>query len=158
MAALAGRIERIEARAEIDDLVAQYALGADRRNDPAILGPLFSEDATWEAEGFAALDGRPAIAEGLARLAQERVIWSIHYMIAPLIRFTSDDTATCQWYLWEVLTMLQDDGPHDQWFGGWYDSEVAKTAEGWKFTKVVLDVRLQSDLQPPLGFRKAFAG
>lgn len=155
IADLARRLERVEARAEITDLVARYALGADRKNDPAILGPLFSTDATWAAEGFAALVGRAAIAEGLARLAQERVLWSIHYMIAPLIRFTSDSTGTCQWYLWEVCTMQEANGPQDQWFGGWYDSEVERTGEGWKFGKVVLDVRLQSELQPPLGFRKA---
>lgn len=154
IAALAERLERVEARAEITDLVAQYALGADRKNDPEILGPLFSTDATWAAEGFAALVGRAAIAEGLARLARERVLWSIHYMIAPLIRFNSARSATCQWYLWEVCTMQEEQGPQDQWLGGWYDSEVERTAEGWKFTKVVLDVRLQSELQPPLSFRK----
>lgn len=150
------RLWRIEARAAIADMVALYARGADRCNDPAILGPLFAPDATWTAEGFAALEGREAIARGLAELAQSRVRWSIHYMIAPHIDLSADGmSATCHWYLWELCTMQAADGTRDEWLGGWYDSKVKWTDDGWKFTMVRLDVRLQGEAVPSWTLKKA---
>lgn len=154
-ASLEQRLAVIEARAEITDLVARYALGADRLNDPAIMGPLFAEDATWSAEGFAALKGRAAIASGLAAIAAQKVLWSIHFMVAPLVTVAPDEAhGTCQWYLWELCTMQTDDGPRDQWLGGWYDSTVALTDEGWKFKDVTLDIRVQGQIAPDLAFKK----
>lgn len=150
------RLQRIEARNEIGDLVARYALGADRKNDPAIMGPLFSRQATWAAEGFAVLEGRDAIARGLAAIAADKVLWSIHFMVAPLITLADDGrSGTCQWYLWELCTMQGPDGPCDNWLGGWYDSLVAREEDGWKFTRVVLDIRVQGDATPPWSLKKA---
>jgi hypothetical protein len=150
------RLWRIEAQAAITDMVALYARGADRGNDPAILGPLFAPDATWAAEGFAALEGRDAIARGLAELAATRVRWSIHYMIAPLIKLSSEGrSATCHWYLWELCTMQTVEGLRDEWLGGWYDSKVKWTDDGWKFTTVRLDVRLQGEAAPSWTLKKA---
>ena len=118
------RLRRLEACEAIRKLIATYAVGADRKNDPAILGPLFSADAVWEADGVAHLVGRDAIAAGLSRLANEFVTWSLHYMVSPLIDV--DDTvlsAHCRWYLWELCTMNQGAGhAADTWYGGWYDS------------------------------------
>ncbi|MGE4410008.1 MAG: nuclear transport factor 2 family protein [Sphingobium sp.] len=149
------RLTAIEARAAITDLVARYALGADRLNDPAILGPLFATDATWSAEGFGALEGRETIAAGLAAIAREKVLWSIHFMVAPVITLSDDGrTGTCQWYLWELCTMQTDDGPKDQWLGGWYDGTVSLTEEGWRLQTVFLDIRVQGDIAPPLFFKK----
>lgn len=155
-ASIEQRLSRMEALAEIGNLVARYARGADRKNDPAILGPLFSDDATWAAEGFPAFEGRAAIAAGLAAIAAEKVLWSIHFMISPLIELSDDGrSAVCQWYLWELCTMQGPDGPQDQWLGGWYDSLVALKDDGWKFTKVQLDIRLQGDATPPWALKKA---
>ncbi len=157
-ASLEQRLEAIEARAAITDLVARYALGADRLNDPAIMGPLFAADATWSAEGFAALEGREAITSGLAAIAAEKVLWSIHFMVAPLITLAPGCTrGTCQWYLWELCTMQTDDGAQDQWLGGWYDSTVALTDEGWRFKTVILDIRVQGEIAPALAFKKPAA-
>jgi len=149
------RLEALEARAAITDLVARYALGADRRNDPAIMGPLFAADATWSAEGFAALEGRDAIAAGLAAIAAEKILWSIHFMVAPIITLSNDRrSATCQWYLWELCTMQADHGPQDRWLGGWYDATVTRTEEVWRLQTVILDIRVQGDIAPALSFKK----
>lgn len=146
----------MEARAEIGDLVAHYAQGADRRNDPAIMGPLFSEHATWAAEGFSVLKGRAAIVAGLSGIAADQVLWSIHFMVSPLITLADDGrSGTCQWYLWELCTMQGADGPSDTWLGGWYDSLVGLEEDGWKFTKVLLDIRVRGDVTPPWAFKKA---
>lgn len=149
------RLARLEARAEISDLVARYALGADRKNDPAILGPLFTEDGVWSAAGFGELAGREAVAAGLAAIAAERVLWSIHYMVSPLVELSDDgETARCRWYLWELCTMAEETGPTDNWFGGWYDGDLRKTADGWRFSRVHLDVRLQGEALPQWQLKK----
>lgn len=154
-ASLEQRLAAVEARADITDLVARYAQGADRLNDPAIMGPLFAADATWSAEGFAALKGRAAIASGLAAIAAEKILWSIHFMVAPLITLSPDGVSgVCQWYLWELCTMQTDEGPKDQWLGGWYDSHVVLTDEGWRFKTVILDIRVQGAIAPALAFKK----
>lgn len=149
------RLRRIEARNSITDLVARYAHGADRKNDPAIMGPLFADDGVWLAEGFATFTGRAAIEEGLSSIAASRVLWSIHYMVAPLVELADDClSARCSWYLWELCTMETDNGPEDQWLGGWYDSILIWTGDEWKFSKVTLDIRLQGPATPGWTFKK----
>lgn len=155
---LESRLAALEARSEIGDLIAKYARGADRQNDPDILGPLFADDATWSAEGFAAFEGREAIAAGLAEIASSRVLWTIHYMVAPLIEFGPDEiSATCTWYLWELCTLQENGVATDSWFGGWYDSQLIKTVAGWRFSRVVLDVRLEGEALPAWKFKKSAA-
>lgn len=155
------RLARLEARADIADLVARYAHGADRKNDPAIMGPLFADDAVWTAEGFGTLRGRETIASSLAAVAAERVTWSIHYMVSPHVELAPDlKTARCHWYLWEPCTMAgeglgaNDGAEADTWLGGWYHSELAATDAGWRFTRVELVIRLQGEAQPPWQLKK----
>ncbi|GAD50193.1 hypothetical protein NT2_07_01930 [Caenibius tardaugens NBRC 16725] len=153
------RLAALEARAAITDLVSRYALGADRRNDPALMGPLFAADGSWSSEGFAALEGREAIAAGLAAIAADKVLWSIHFMVAPVITLADTGmSGSCQWYLWELCTMQTDEGPQDQWLGGWYDATVSNTEDGWRFQTVVLDIRTQGNIAPPLFLKKSAAG
>lgn len=149
------RLRRVETRNEISDLVATYAIGADRKNDPEIMRTLFTEDGTWFAEGFPLLQGREAIAEGLAKAAAETVLWSFHCMMPPLIVIDEEcKSATCRWYLWECLTWQTNSGAQDQWFGAWYDSKTVLTDEGWKFSSVVLDIRVRGEVSPPWFFKK----
>ncbi len=150
------RLDRIESIEAIRAMVARYAIGADRRNDPEIMGPLFSEDAVWESEGFSRYVGRSAIAEGLAAIAAERVLWTIHYMVSPLIELDMDGAgARCRWHLWELATMRGEDGAvSDNWFGGWYDARLARTDDGWCFTSVLLDVRLTGRAEPAWDYKK----
>lgn len=143
--ALELRLRRMEACEAIRSLIATYAIGADRKNDPAIMGPLFSANATWEADGIVRLDGREAIAQGLADLAQQFVTWSLHYMISPLIEVdTAAESATCRWYLWELCTMNQGEGAADTWYGGWYDSRLSLHDGAWLFDWVKLEPRIAS--------------
>ncbi|WP_411817210.1 nuclear transport factor 2 family protein [Hyphococcus sp. DH-69] len=145
------RLRRVEASEAIRQLIAVYAVGADRKNDPNILGPLFSENAVWEANGIVRLQGRDAIAKGLSKLAKEFVTWSLHYMVSPLINLDNTvQKATCRWYLWELCTMShEDEGVADTWYGGWYDSRLSYHEEGWLFDWVKLDPRLASSTETP---------
>lgn len=152
----AERLDRIESIEAIRAMVARYAIGADRRNDPEIMGPLFADDAVWEAEGFARHVGREAIAKGLAAIAADRILWTIHYMVSPLIELGADGAgARCRWHLWELATMrCEDDAVSDNWLGGWYDARLTKAVEGWFFTSVVLDVRLTGRAVPQWDYKK----
>lgn len=145
------RLRRIEAAEAIRQLIATYAVGADRKNDPAILGPLFGTDAEWQLIGVAHLTGREAIAAGLSQIAKTYVTWSVHYMVSPLIELAEDAlSATCRWYLWELATMKQADGTEaDTWYGGWYDSRLSVHDGVWLFDQVQLHPRLDSPNATP---------
>lgn len=145
------RLARVEAREAIRDQVARYALGADRRNDPEIMGPLFAPDASWEAAGFGLLRGRAAIAEGLADIGRRQMLWTTHFMVSPLVELDEDAAgARCRWYLWELAKMDDGDGqPRDRWIAGFYDSRLAPFGDAWLFTSVVLDLRLMADTGAP---------
>jgi hypothetical protein len=151
------RLRRIEARQFIEDMITRYAMGGDRKNDPAIFGPLLAEDAVWEAEGFGRFEGRDTITSALSSFAQTHVFWSIHYMTTPLIEFDAElRTARCRWYLWELATMLHEDSPRDSWVGGWYDSNLRDDDGTWHFTYINLDLRLLAEAVPPWGMKKRF--
>ena len=138
------RITRLEDIEAIKSLVTTYARGADRNNDPAILAPLYTEDAVWEAEGFGRHEGIEAIAREMAEVGRETILWSLHYMVSPEIRIADDGkSAECFWYLWELAKMPGKDGqPEDNVIGGWYETKLVKTDGGWKFRHVTLVLKL----------------
>ncbi len=142
-ATLSQRLRRLEAIEAIRRLVGEYARGADRRNDPGILGPLFHEDAVWEAEGFGRCVGRDAIAAHLAQIGTEQIVWSLHYMVSPVVEVNPDlRSARCHWYLWELAQVKEDGAHRAHWIGGWYHSELTEADGIWRFRHVQLDLRL----------------
>lgn len=151
IADLEQRLVRLEAGESIRKLVATYAVGADRKNDPTMLRPLFHPDAVWEADGVGRYEGCDKIAQGLSELGRNFVTWSIHYMISPLIDIDENlRDAKCRWYLWELCTMAQDDGAAaDTWLGGWYDSRLSMRDGTWGFDWVKLEMRLTSARSEP---------
>lgn len=148
---LEARIARLEAVESIRDLVARYALAADRKNDPAMLGPLFHDNATWEATGFDLLAGPDNIAAGLAEIARTKIRWTLHYMVAPFVEFDEGGhSARCRWYLWELASMHSADGADkDTWLGGFYDTTVTLVDGDWRFSTVFLHLLLQGEVHPP---------
>jgi hypothetical protein len=151
------RLQRIEARQFIEDMLARYAMGGDRKNDPAIMGPLFAEDAVWTCEGFGRFEGRDNITAAVSAFAQTHILWSVHYMVSPLIEIDADlRTARCRWYLWELATVTHEGTPRDSWLCGWYDSQLRRINERWEFTYVELDIRLLAEASPPWGIKKPF--
>ena len=144
---LSRRIARLEAVVAVTQLVGHYARGADRRNDPVIMAPLFSRDAVWEARGFGSYRGRNVIAAELARIGEEQIVWTLHYMVSPLVEINEDlCTGTCRWYLWELAQVRQDRADHAppaaHWIGGWYESNVVFEDGQWRFARVLLDLQL----------------
>jgi SnoaL-like domain len=138
------RLARIEAIEAIRRAVARYARGADLKNDPVVMGSLFSDQAVWEANGFGRFEGRSEIVAALSRVAQQRILWCVHYMVDPLIELgPTAQTARCTWYLWELAKMPDETGkPQDSWIAGYYDAALSLTPSGWLFDQVKLDIRL----------------
>jgi SnoaL-like domain len=144
LAQLEKRIARIEAVEAIGNLVAMYARGADRKNDPAVFRKLYDEDSVWEANGFGRFKGRDAIVAATSKVAREQILWCIHYMVDPLIEIApSGKKATCSWYLWELAKMPDDSGAlKDNWIAGYYDSALSKGPKGWVFDQIKFDIRM----------------
>ena len=97
LAEIKGLLEKLEAKLDrlqdveaIQRLIVTYARGCDRGNDPEIIGPCFAEDGTWECKGFGKYHGREKLAKGLHGIAGEKIWWSLHYMISPLIDIALD--------------------------------------------------------------------
>ncbi|WP_165837734.1 nuclear transport factor 2 family protein [Zavarzinia aquatilis] len=146
-AALEGRLDRLESAEAIRDLVGRYALGADRRNDPAIFRDLFTEDAVWEAEGFGRHEGRETILDAISSIAREQIVWTLHFMTSPIIEIDEGgDTARCRWWLWETskIAARPGDAPVAHWLGGTYDSRLRRVDGVWRFRHVTLALSLIS--------------
>lgn len=121
--------------------MTRYALGADRNNDPAILGPLFAKDAEWVCEGFGHYRGRDEIAAERARdrprghPAGRCTTWSRPRRAVPRRPLAP----TSHWYLWELARVGEEAEAH--WIGGWYESRLKKGRKGWRFTHVRLHLK-----------------
>ncbi|EJU14982.1 hypothetical protein LH128_00897 [Sphingomonas sp. LH128] len=147
--ALAAQVRQLHDLEAIRGLIGRYAIGADRQNDPAIMAPLFAEDATWESEGFGRFAGRATIAEALSKTGQEQILWTLHYMISPTI-FLDGDQAHGSWYLWELATIAGADGAaRSVWVGGTYDARFVRRDGGWYFHALILNVKLATPFDTP---------
>ena len=128
----------------VKNLIATYARGADRNNDPEIMAPLFSDDAVWECEGFGRYQGREAIANGLSETGQNDITWTLHYMISPTVQINDDGlSGSGHYYLWELANMRGQSGSIEAcWAGGTYDVELVKRGERWFFHHMRLNLKL----------------
>ena len=115
---------------EVKNQIATYAKGADCRNDAKIMGPLFSEDAVWECEGFGRYEGREEIAENPGWARRTAVTWTLHYMISPIVKINPDaEIGTTTYYLWELANMLGKSGEIEACcVGGNYKVDLVKVA------------------------------
>jgi CDGSH-type Zn-finger protein len=131
----------------ITNLITSYARSCDKGNDPVMLAPLFTDDATWKCGGFGTYHGRETIAAALKAIAGAKIWWSLHYMISPQIEFdASGKRATAFWYLWEAATLpsSETDEAESTWIGGTYDAEVVRVDDRWLFSNMELKLNLAS--------------
>lgn len=144
---LEARLQDIEDREAIVNLIVDYARACDQGNDPKLLDPLFTEDAVWECEGFGRYEGRARLCSALQGIAGEKIWWSLHYMISPRIEIdANNDRATAFWYLWESATIPDSatDKPEPHWIGATYDAIVVKQAGRWLFQSMQLNLSMVS--------------
>jgi hypothetical protein len=145
------RLARLEDIETIKGVIARYTEGADNRNDPVIMRPLFHEDAVWEAAGFGRHQGAAVIAAALAEIARAQITWSIHYMVLPIVTIGPEEgRARCQWYLWELAKIRDATGrSRDSWFAAKYDSTLRKGPQGWQFDWLLLKPLLNCPVDEP---------
>ena len=127
----------------IRKVIGIYAKAGDDKNNPEVLASILSEDASWECEGFGSFKGRDTIAQELARVGQERILWSLHFPVSPIIDVADDlNTAHAFWWLWELTTMRTDDNNEENnWLGATYDCDFVRAADGWKIKHMVLNIK-----------------
>ena len=126
------RLQRLEDIEAIKQLIARYMTAADHNAEPEMMAPCFTEDAVWHCEGIGGYEGRDAIVSGLREVSTERLSWALHYATQPIIEVADDgQTATGEYYLWELAKAVQEDGGPDKdtWVGGWYESKFRKEGE-----------------------------
>lgn len=145
--ALLARIQRLEDKQALENLLVVYAQGSDRQNDPDIMVPLFTEDAVFDVgSGYGTYIGHAAIRKFLEG-APEIIRWSLHYMISPRIDIAPDGrTAKVFCYLWEIANMQnRSDELEPVLIGGTYHNDAVKLPNGeWKFSHVRLRMEIMS--------------
>ncbi len=149
VAALQNEVRGLRSQAEIERLIVAYARACDRGNDPLFMRPLFSPDATWECKGFGRYVGRDQVVGGLYAIAGEKIWWSLHYMISPMIDLADDgESATAFWYLWEPSTIPNEvSGTAEAvWIGATYQAALRRIDGQWLFSAIDLMLNMASPL------------
>ncbi len=98
------RVQVVEDIEAIRKLKAAYCAACDDDHNPEKLGPLFTEDATWEANVMGRAEGRAAIQEHLGAVGRSgRMARTSHNVFNPVID-VSGDRATGAWRLLMLYT------------------------------------------------------
>lgn len=141
MTTLEQRIQVLEDIEAIRKLKALYCAACDDNHNPEKLGPLFAEDATWEATVMGKAEGREAIKAYLAAVGTSgRIRNSAHHAINPVID-VQGDMATGHWRLIMLYTEnLGTEQVRYQRIIGWYRESYVRTIEGWKFQTLFCQV------------------
>jgi ketosteroid isomerase-like protein len=92
MTSIEARIQRLEDRAALDDLVVRYFLAADG-DDLAGVGASFTEDATFASSGQLSASGRQAIVDFIAS-ARAHMGLTVHTPNYALYTFADPDHAS----------------------------------------------------------------
>lgn len=137
------QVARLTATEDIRNVIARYAKAGDDQNNPDEMRKLLAKDAVWEAKGFGKFEGRDLIAEKLAAIGREMIVWSLHFPVSPIIDIAEDlTTAHAFWWLWELTTMRGDEGAEESnWLAATYECDFVCAADGWKIKHLVLEVK-----------------
>lgn len=136
---------------QIRNMIAQYGVGADQRNNATIMKPLFSSDAVWLCDGFGEFHGDENIAQALSAIAEQTIVWSFHAMATPWIQIHPDrETAEAHWPLWELARVI-DPTRHtteEKMMAGFYRASLIRKHGRWLFNRVELDLQVSCDYTP----------
>ncbi len=137
----ARRLQVLEDIEAIKKLKARYCQACDDDHNPAKLGPLFAEDATWEASTMGKAEGREAIKAMLGAVGTSGTIRnSAHNAINPIIE-VDGDRATGDWRLIMLYTGIYPDGSlHFSRIIGWYKETYVRVDGAWLFQSLFCQV------------------
>ena len=138
---LASRIQVLEDIEAIKKLKALYCAACDDDHNPAKLGELFAEDATWEASTMGRANSRKEIQSMLGALGKSGTIRnSAHNAINPVIDVDGDN-ATGHWRLIMLYTGIYPNGEiHFSRIIGWYQEQYARIEGRWQFKSLYCEV------------------
>ena len=137
----AARLAWLVDREEIRALAHEFARSIDDK-DQASYAATFTDDAELVLP-FGSFTGRAVIAAMPTPPAHMR---TQHLIGASVIQVTGD-TATARSYLYVTHAFDPDDKTQKAHSGGWYEQELVRTAEGWRFSRVQL-VIVWEDARP----------
>lgn len=139
---LEARVAALEDIEAIKRLQADYAAACDDNYNPDRLVEQFTEDGVWDGGKLGRVEGREALRTHFAN-ASQTFQFAVHFMIAPNISLSGDgQTARGSWYLWEPCTLSEDGGSRQYWAATVYDIGYQKSATGWLFKEMNLDIRI----------------
>ncbi len=132
----------------IRQLKYKYCQACDDDHNPKKLGPLFAENAVWEASSVGRAEGRPAIQKLLGDIGRSGTIRnSAHNVFNPIIE-VEGERATGQWRLLMLYTGIYPDGElHYSRIIGWYDEVYVRTSVGWQFQNLFCQVEESAPYQ-----------
>ena len=105
------RLQRLEDIEAINQLIARYAQAVDHNGDPALVAPLFTEDAVWHCEGIGHWETREGILRDIRPNCTTFMPWAMHYMTQPIVEVAPDGlSATSNHYLWELAKVTPEGG------------------------------------------------
>ena len=135
------RLRVLEDIEEIRKLKARYCAACDASHDPELLGPLFADDAVWEATGVGRAEGREAIKALLGGIGRSGTIRnSGHHAMNPIID-VDGDRATGHWRLIMLYTAYRRDRSVEyRRIVGWYRERYVRLAGRWHFQHLYCEV------------------
>lgn len=138
---IAERLQTLEDIEEIRKLKALYCAACDDDHNPEKLGPLFAEDAVWEAAVTGRAEGREAIKKLLGDVGRRGTIRnSAHHAINPIIE-VEGNRATGHWRLIMLWTGNLPDGDLQYLrIIGWYREEYVRIDGRWCFQHLFCEV------------------
>jgi hypothetical protein len=127
------QLQAIADRLEIQDLISRYPVFVDNQELDA-LDALFTPDARLDFAGFGGPVGslhdvKKFLGSTLPMFARTQ-----HMMGLPQITL-SGDTAGARTSCHNPMLMAKPDGSTQAWLIGlWYDDELVRTPDGWRFS------------------------
>ena len=116
----------------IQNLIARYAVIVDSRDFDA-LDDLFTADARIDFTAFGGPVGSPAQIKSFLRDSLGIFRRTQHLMGLPHIN-VAGDRATARTPCTNPMVLADADGADKVWLIGlWYDDELVRTADGWRF-------------------------
>ena len=129
-------------RAEISDLILSFARAIDDR-DIAQYAANFAEDGVLVLP-FAELTGRDQI----LNIPELPSAWATHHLIGNILIDIDGDVAHTRAYIMATHVFDATTPSDTAQAGGWYIHELARTDEGWRFTRV--EIRIVWTQEKPL--------
>lgn len=136
LAALAARLERVEAQLDVARVMGSYFLSVDEGYDLVALEALFLPDAecrTTLAPDVSDIASFLAFQEG----AREVVEWAFHLCSQLDFRFdAAAGTASGVWSLLGLHTMRNGEEREPLFYTARYDVDFARADEGWRIARL----------------------